>query len=140
MRIEELLPARFLSKIKENEVGCWLWNGAINERGYGFLKVGSRTDNSRRTVKAHRFAYETVVGPVPDGLELDHLCRNRSCVNPLHLEPVTHSENIRRGDTSTPKKPTCKRGHVFTGVSGSQQRCNQCVRDRYAARRAGGGV
>lgn len=74
--------------------GCWEWTGARQPDGrydYGMFWDGTRA------VRAHRFAYELLVGPIPVGLELDHLCRNPPCVNPAHLEPVTHAENIRRG-------------------------------------------
>lgn len=71
--------------------GCWLWTGALNWDGYGCFNAGPEISSS-----AHRFAYRLLVGPVPDGLELDHLCRTRNCVNPDHLEPVTHAENVRR--------------------------------------------
>lgn len=73
--------------------GCWEWTGATG-RGYGRFRVGGR--NGGRQVPAHRWLYEQMVCPVPDDLELDHLCRNRNCVNPAHLEPVTGSENLRR--------------------------------------------
>lgn len=81
---------RFLSKVKRTE-GCWLWIGSTNFGGYGTYYV------SGRAVRAHRFSYELFVGKIPDGLELDHLCRYKSCVNPKHLEPVTHQENVIRG-------------------------------------------
>ena len=70
---------------------CWLWTAATNRAGYGLLGIPGRS------TLAHRIAYEEYVGPVPDGLELDHLCRVRRCVKPAHLEPVTRSENVRRG-------------------------------------------
>lgn len=70
---------------------CWLWKGAINEHGYGHMR------SEGRFVRPHRVAYELLVGPVPEGLVLDHLCRTPACVNPAHLEPVTQSENLKRG-------------------------------------------
>jgi hypothetical protein len=70
--------------------GCWRWTATLDRVGYGNIQV------RRRTMRAHRASYEAHVGPIPKGLELDHLCRNKACVNPSHLEPVTHSENLRR--------------------------------------------
>ena len=81
---------RFWSKVAKSE-GCWNWTSTTNGRGYGTFRVG------RVKVYAHRFAYETTVGPIKEGLVVDHLCRNPRCVNPAHLEPVTHLENVRRG-------------------------------------------
>lgn len=91
------LPKRFTSKICVMPNGCWEWRGTHDKDGYGHFRIGSRTNGSLRMVLAHRFAYETLVGPIPEGLQLDHLCRNTPCVNPLHLEVVTLQENIRRG-------------------------------------------
>jgi hypothetical protein len=72
---------------------CWLWHGTTS-RGYGYFE--SYASGSRVRMTAHRFAYEAFVGPIPVGLELDHLCRIRNCVNPAHMEPVTHAENMAR--------------------------------------------
>lgn len=103
------LQSRIAEKIALVEGGCWVWTGAMSEQGYGITWAG------HRTIKAHRYVYEFAVGPVPEGMDLDHLCRCRACVNPAHLEPVTRSENLRRGHAAAPRPlPThCKRGHAY---------------------------
>ena len=109
---------------------CIEWAGSRNRDGYGV--VGGEM--------AHRRVYELEVGPIPPGLELDHLCRNRACVNPEHLEPVTHAENVARSFPAT--KPACKNGHEFTPENtyaipprrrGGKRQCREC--NRIAARR-----
>ncbi len=75
---------------------CWTWQRALRN-GYGYLSVGGRPENGGRRVYAHRHIYEMANGPIPSGLHIDHLCRNRACVRPDHLEPVTCTENTRRG-------------------------------------------
>ncbi len=82
--------ARFWVRVQK-AAGCWLWTGDLNDRGYPTFAL-----LHDRTVYAHRYAYELLVGPIPEGLTLDHLCRVPACVNPDHLEPVTKAENIRR--------------------------------------------
>lgn len=102
---------RFWAKTATNETGCIVWVGGISAKGYGRFVV-----NSRR-VTAHRWIYERTVGPVPDGIVLDHLCRVRSCVNVAHLEAVSNRENIVRGVGATARnlrKTHCKNGHEFT--------------------------
>lgn len=120
------LPQRFWSKVAPNKrTGCWLWTGSNSGRdGYGtyFLGgMGSRAANKRNRTKAHRAAYAALVGPIPPGLQLDHLCRVPGCVNPAHLEPVTQAENIRRGRAPSVAgkrnagKTRCPQGHPYSG-------------------------
>jgi hypothetical protein len=76
---------RFWSKVDKSS-DCWLWTASVNGSGYGQFAVGSRSDGTKHPARAHVYAYEMLVGPVPAGFELDHLCRVRSCVNPAHLK------------------------------------------------------
>ena len=103
---------RFWSKVdKTPETECWHWTSAITTEGYGQFWF------NRRPRLAHRLAYEMLVGPIPEGLVIDHLCRVRHCVNPAHMEPVTQAENNARGSSlsaENARKTHCKRGHPFT--------------------------
>jgi len=92
---------------------CWLWTGSKHNEGYGRI----RTRRPPRNLMAHRVSYEINVGPIPKGLTIDHLCRNKGCVNPKHLESVTNIENIMRGNglpVRNSRKTHCVRGHEFT--------------------------
>lgn len=123
---------------------CWEWTGGKVGRGYGAAYV----DGVQRP--AHRVAYEELRGPVPDGLDLDHLCRNRACVNPDHLEPVSRRVNLLRSPiTLTARKAAqveCVNGHEFTPENtainkNGTRRCRECVRIRqraYTARKKAG--
>lgn len=123
-----------------NPVGCWLWQGRIDTdgRGAGYGRIG-------RAERAHLMVYTLLVGPVGRGLELDHVCRTRSCVNPEHLEPVTRAENMSRL-----RPATCARGHRIAGTNAepngrrnaagerSGRTCRTCRLTRRRANRAAG--
>lgn len=97
---------------KDGAEGCWLWTGGRSPDGYGQFWMGGE---GGRTLRAHRVAYEDLVGAVPEGLMLDHLCRVRHCVRPDHLEPVTNAENLRRGaEARRAESPHCPHGHLWT--------------------------
>lgn len=131
---------RFWSKVKgASSDECWLWTGFVHPHGYGMFTIGSRIDSTRRYIHAHRWAYEYLRCEIPSGLYLDHLCRTRSCVNPWHLEPVTHAENVRRGAAA---RTHCPHGHEYTAensryTSTGARRCRECgrIRGRSATRR-----
>lgn len=109
------VEARFWSNVRIEEDKCHLWVGNKRPNGYGRFTVG------KKGCLAHRWAFERFRGPIPEGMQLDHLCRNRLCVNPDHLEPVTLKENIGRGLTGTNPnswqfrpQPNCPNGHEYT--------------------------
>lgn len=95
----------------EPNSGCFIWMGALSHNGYGMMAVSGA---NKKVVYAHRAAYEHFIGPIPDGLDLDHKCRMRCCVNPDHLEPVTRKENLRRGVRKS-LQTHCKFGHLLSG-------------------------
>lgn len=132
--------SRFWPKVKVNkDNGCWEWQGA-KITGYGHFWAEDKG------VIAHRWLYEQIHGPVPKGFELDHLCRNRSCVNPAHLEIVTRKENCRRGDDGIHQRlrTHCPQGHPYnkentyicnTTTKTPQRLCRTCRRERYQAKK-----
>lgn len=104
---------RFAAKIALTDSGCIEWIASIQGEGYGqFFRGGRTVPGEHGKVAAHRWSYEYHVGPIPEGLEIDHLCRNRLCVNPEHLEPVTSQENISRSHGNG-KKTHCPAGHPY---------------------------
>lgn len=117
-------------------MNCWLFTGQLNKDGYGKLRL----PYSKRLYRfAHRIAYESVKGPIPDDLEIDHLCRVRNCVNPDHLEPVTHLENMRRARPwhYSTAKTHCHRGHPYseenTYLHAGRRTCIICRTERKRA-------
>jgi hypothetical protein len=94
------LPERLMRRVTKRADGCWVWGGAHDPTGYGVI-FGTLDGGRYRKLYTHRVAYTVHVGPIPDGRDLDHLCRNRWCCNPEHLEPVTRRENLLRGETLT---------------------------------------
>lgn len=125
----------FVDRAGDDE--CWQWTGGGWPSGYGTLRVDKRTK-----VTVHRFSYELHVGPIPDDLVIDHLCRNHGCVNPKHLEAVTFRENILRGENRAAqhaRKTHCLRGHSFDSPNGYRNKhghrlCHACDRIRYETR------
>src|SRR5262249_35125505 len=120
---------RFWMKVQEAPNGCWLWRAHCNRYGYGRFNLAGRIRI------AHRVAYEWLKGPIPDDLEIDHLCRQPSCVHPDHLEPVTHLTNMHRGRRAT--QTHCLRGHPFDAANTIRWRtrryCRACDNLRYRA-------
>lgn len=137
------LPHTLRRRIDVDPVSsCWNWTGAMRHSGYGAMFL-----TGTKSVAAHRYVYEYTVGPIPDGLVLDHLCRNRRCVNPVHLEAVTQRINSLRGDTIPRRQALqthCVNGHEFTTetIYVHPQRgtrlCKVCMSDAGARRRREG--
>lgn len=130
---------------KDGPNGCWIWQGACDQHGYGSMTI----DYKRH--KAHRLAFELLKEPLIVGMVLDHLCRNPACVNPDHLEQVSQKENVRRGDAvwvnglRNAQKTHCKNGHAFTSENTYRPKsggrvCRKCMvmwQRQYQQRRAG---
>ncbi len=130
---------RFWAKVNVGERGdCWEWTASLSH-GYGQFWIQGA--NPQRQ-KAHRVAYEMIVGPIPEGLQIDHLCRNRACVNPSHMQPVTRRENLIRGNGFAglnDRKTHCPRGHEYipsnTILWQGKRKCRSCDNDRQRLRK-----
>jgi hypothetical protein len=131
---------RFEAKIDKRVLGCWEWTGAKTSAGYGQFQTGKySTTGNPLPEYAHRIAYELYVGPIGPGLTIDHLCRNRACVRPDHLEPVSVRENLMRGEGISARyarSDYCSRGHLkspdnlYVYPNGSHE-CRECRRIRW---------
>lgn len=138
---DRTVEERFWPRVNKNgpvpeqrpEIGpCWVWTGTKLSSGYGIISIDGRTH------RTHRLAFEWLVGEIPEGLEIDHLCRNRACCRPTHLEPVTGAVNIRRGVSPwgvNSRKTECPQGHPYstenTYITPAGGRvCRICARER----------
>jgi hypothetical protein len=111
-----------------NPNGCWIWLGSFNTHGYGQMMVGSRLDGTRTLATTHRLAYKLTKGDISPQLEIDHLCRNRKCCNPEHLEVVPHSVNVNRAVAGS--DDLCINGHAKTYNSKDKRfYCKTCRRE-----------
>lgn len=140
------LPEAFWSKIEVLPSGCWMWIAGRDGHGYGMFCVGSTSSGTKRNVGAHRHAYLTLVGPIAEGLHLDHYrypeqgCVGPTCVFPGHVRPVTPRENVLRGSgpsAECARKTLCSRGHVLPEHRDrrGQRRCSICSTEHARASR-----
>jgi hypothetical protein len=137
LRNAENVRQRVLSRCERpSETDCWPWTGEIDRDGYGVIIIWDGPQRRRRA--AHRAAYVVLIGEFPADLVVDHLCRNRSCVNPAHLEPVTRGENVLRGEGPSAKaarSAACGNGHeytpetTYTNPKSGVRACRICTRD-----------
>lgn len=136
---------RLLTRVEIDSNECWIYQGYINKNGYGYITCNPSDGWPSRTATCHSIAYHFLVGPVPPGRELDHLCRVRACCNPEHLEPVTGAENTRRGEAPhivLGRNNVCAIGHPLTEANTyvnpktGWRRCRTCRAAYMAAWRA----
>ena len=134
INLDKVNFSTFAARVVRSSSGCWEWQGTLRN-GYGLISENGPAKSKRKQLKAHRYAYEAFRMPIPEGLTIDHLCRNRCCVNPFHLEPVTRGENLRRGPFFGANKTHCPRGHEYNEHntyidSKNGRRCRECARIR----------
>jgi len=143
-RKPRLTRERFESKVILAESGCWEWSGAhFQATGYAIFNLPSESDGRWRPRTAHRVSYELFVGSIPDGLVIDHLCHNRGCVNPAHLEAVTQQVNVLRGEApsaTSARTNICLKGHeltpenTYTKPGTNRRQCRICLRAYWRAK------
>lgn len=127
------IKERLLSKVDTTDPDkCWTWQGSTKPQGYGNISL--IVNGAKSSYRVHRVSYEAFIGPIPVGLTLDHLCRNRACINPSHLEPVSLKENILRGQTlaaAQAQQTHCKKGHPLSGgnlrIYRGHRHCRACA-------------
>lgn len=137
--MDESTLRRFAAKVEADDNGCWIWTAARNPgNGYGRF-YGAKADPSHPSTVAHRVAYEHYTGPIPDGMEIDHVCRIRACVNPAHLEPVSRLENVHRANAAL-SLDRCKNNHALTpdnayypNSNTGRPKCRECNREAVRA-------
>lgn len=126
---------RLMARVHATKDGCWEFKGALRN-GYGVIGLGARSEGIGYV---HRVAYEHLVGPIPDGMHIDHLCRNRPCCNPEHLQVVTQAENNQRMWDANPRT-SCRRGHPYIKdnfrISANKRVCRVCRQERDAKNRS----
>jgi hypothetical protein len=144
IRLMNLQPEQFKEKLLSKLAlsnGCWVFTDSLDKDGYGRMRCGDKK------VRTHRLSYEIFIGSIPEGMVIDHLCRNRSCANPDHLEAVTTKENILRGETGhiLKNKTHCPQGHEYNKVNTrvkptGHRSCKECDKishgKRYMAKKA----
>lgn len=127
--MQRTLAQRLFARVSVEADGCWIWTGSIR-KGYGQIWTSLDASGHRSLLQAHRASYELARGPIPEGLDLDHLCRNRLCVNPDHLEPVTRRVNILRGTAPAAhnaRKTHCDEGHSLVRLRNGRRGCPTCA-------------
>lgn len=128
-KLNDGFESKFHIQYKKEKNGCWVWQAGKTDTGYGMFWTG------KRTIGAHRISYVLHKGLIPKGMCIDHLCKNRACVNPDHMEVVTRGENARRGDHAESKKTHCAKGHPYDEKNTYWYRnhriCRTCARKKW---------